>query len=94
MTHETFVFAPAPPPTLAIAGSTARVPIHRIFCVGRNYADHAAEMGTQVEKAAPWYFTKSVQHALSNPDRAPMPKATKEYHYEVEWAVVLKSGGA
>ena len=51
---------PAPDwPSLPVAGSQARFPVRRIFCVGRNYAAHAAEMGNEVDRAAPFYFTKS-----------------------------------
>ncbi|WP_370515074.1 hypothetical protein [Paracoccus sp. S-4012] len=51
---------PAPEwPTLAVEGEAARFPVRRVFCVGRNYAAHAAEMGFEVDREAPFYFTKS-----------------------------------
>ena len=56
--------APAAP-SVAVADSTARFPVRRIFCVGRNYAAHAAEMGGEVDREAPWYFTKSPANAVA-----------------------------
>ena len=47
------------PPALPVHGDTRRFPVRRIFCVGRNYAAHAAEMGNEVDREAPFYFTKS-----------------------------------
>lgn len=53
-----YVFPPAEPASVAIAGSAARFPVRRIFCVGRNYAAHAIEMGGDPEREAPFFFTK------------------------------------
>ncbi len=84
---------PAPGwPTLAVAGG-GRIPLGRIFCVGRNYEAHAAEMGTAVDREAPFWFTKS-PHALAGSGLTlPYPPATRNYHHEIELVVVLGAGG-
>ena len=79
--------------TLAVKGEAALYPVHRIFCVGRNYAAHAAEMGAEVDREAPFYFTKSLS-ALSPSGKAqPYPPGTSDYHHEVELAVALGASG-
>lgn len=81
---------PAPDlPRLAIAGSDALYPVARVFCVGRNYAAHAAEMGNEVDREAPFYFTKSPFHVALSGAVLPYPSGTKDYHHEVEFAVAL-----
>ena len=52
------LFPVAPTPTIAVVGESRRFPVNRIFCVGRNYADHAKEMGVEVDREAPFYFLK------------------------------------
>jgi fumarylpyruvate hydrolase len=81
---------PAPPqPTLPITGQTALYPVTRIFCVGRNYAAHAAEMGGEVDREAPFYFTKSALHLLGSGAVLPYPPGTSDLHHEVELVVAL-----
>lgn len=81
---------PSPPwPSLPVQGETARYPLHRIFCVGRNYADHAAEMGSQVDREQPIFFTKSAFAYLPSGMESNYPPGTDNYHYEVEFCVVL-----
>ena len=60
-----YLFAPPPPPTLPILDSDQVFPIRRVFCVGRNYAAHAAEMGNEVDREAPFYFLKSAHHVAA-----------------------------
>lgn len=84
-----FVFDPKPTPAIAIAGDTRLYPIARIFCVGRNYAAHAAEMGSEVDREAPWYFTKSAHAFCPSGVTVPYPQGTSNYHHEVELAVAL-----
>ena len=80
---------PAPVlPTVPIAGQDAAFPVRRIFCVGRNYAAHAAEMGAEVDREAPFYFTKSA-FALTLGGTRPYPPGTEDYHHEVELVVAL-----
>jgi len=74
---------------LPIVNATAGYPVNRIFCVGRNYAAHAAEMGGEVDREAPWYFTKSAQAICQSGETVPYPPGTSNYHYEMELVVAL-----
>ncbi|SDH70242.1 fumarylacetoacetate hydrolase family protein [Roseospirillum parvum] len=92
-----FVFSPVLPPSLAVAGREERFPLRRVFCVGRNYADHAREMGGDPGREPPFFFTKPAD-AVSpgEPGRPlvlPYPPATRDLHPEVELVVALKAGG-
>jgi fumarylpyruvate hydrolase len=78
-----------PIPSIPVVGETARYPIRRIFCVGRNYAAHAAEMGIEVDREKPFYFTKSAASAILTGATAPYPPGTDNYHYEMELAVAM-----
>lgn len=84
-----YLFAPPEVRSIPVAGEDAAYPVHRIFCVGRNYAEHAAEMGVAVDREAPFYFTKSPQAAVPGGTVVPYPPGTGNYHYEMELAVVL-----
>ncbi|WP_394152788.1 fumarylacetoacetate hydrolase family protein [Loktanella salsilacus] len=84
-----YCFAPADQPSLPIAGAADRFPVRRIFCVGRNYAAHAAEMGNAVETDAPFYFTKSAHALLQAGQDMPYPQATRDLHHEVELVVAI-----
>ena len=76
-------------PTLPVTGETATYPVQRIFCVGRNYAAHAAEMGNEVDREAPFYFTKSPFALLNGGGVLPYPPGTSDCHYEMELVVAL-----
>ena len=89
----TYAFPPAFPPSLPIQGDEALYPIHRVFCVGRNFADHAAEMGAQVDRATPVYFTKSAHHVALAVGQIPMAQGTADYHHELELVVALGPHG-
>ena len=88
-----FVFPPAAPASVAVLGSTARFPVHRIYCVGRNYAEHAREMGAPVERCTPMFFMKPHDAVVADGDAIDYPPATAELHHEVELVVALGSGG-
>ena len=91
-----FVFPPAPIPALAIAGSDARFPIRRVFCVGRNYADHAREMGAHEQadgREPPFFFSKPADAVVPGGD-VPYPPATANLQHEIELVVALGKGGA
>jgi len=91
-----FVFSPAPTPSLAIAGSDARFPIRRVYCVGRNYADHAREMGAHDQadgREPPFFFSKPADAVVPGGD-VPYPPATANLQHEVELVVALREGGA
>jgi fumarylpyruvate hydrolase len=85
-----------PPPALSslpIVGSDQRFAIRRVFCIGRNYADHAREMGAAVERDAPLFFCKPADAVVGDGADVPYPQATSELHHEVEMVVALGSGG-
>lgn len=77
------------PVRLAIRGSHDRFPVRRIFCIGRNYADHAKEMGAPAKAL---FFMKPAEAACQN-DRYDFPKATRDLHHEVEMVIALGDGG-
>lgn len=83
------VFQLPAPVSIPINGAKETLPIGRIFCVGRNYAAHAAEMGVEVDREAPFYFTKSASHAVLSGGQAPYPPGTENYHYEMELAIAI-----
>jgi len=82
------------PPTvaLAIAGSDNHFPVRRVYCIGRNYAAHAIEMGHDPDREPPFFFQKNAEN-LDNSGQFPYPPKTSDVHHEVEMAVMLKSGG-
>jgi fumarylpyruvate hydrolase len=84
-----FLFAPRPQPALPVIGLTGQYPVGRIFCVGRNYAAHAAEMGGEVDREKPFYFTKSAHDLLASGGVLPYPPGTEDLHHEVELVVAL-----
>jgi fumarylpyruvate hydrolase len=88
--------------TLAIAGSAERFPVRRVYCVGRNYADHAREMGADPDREPPFYFTKPADAVFTDsegydggsPHQLPYPPQTENLHHEIELVVALASGGS
>jgi fumarylpyruvate hydrolase len=81
---------PAPSPiTLPVRESRQRIPIRRIFCVGRNYEAHAKEMGVAVDREAPFYFTKAAEHYVPSGSTVSYPPGTTNYQYELELVAVL-----
>lgn len=88
-----YVFDPAPLPAAPVCSTDARYPINRIFCVGRNYEAHAREMGVQVDREAPFYFTKSPSTYVPSGATVAYPPATENYHYEMELVVAIGKPG-
>jgi fumarylpyruvate hydrolase len=84
-----FLFDPPPPASLAIAGDDRRYPVARIFCVGRNYEDHAHETGQIVDREKPFYFAKSPTALRESGATIPYPPGTTNYHFEFELVVAL-----
>lgn len=80
-------------PTIAINGSEQRFPVRRIFCVGRNYAEHAREMGHDPQRESPFFFSKPADAVVSSARVLPFPTLTAELHHEVELVVALKQRG-
>ncbi len=84
-----FVFPPAEIPSAAVRGTDARYAVRRIYCVGRNYADHAREMGADPTREPPFYFTKPANALTPSGARVPYPTETKNYHYEMELVIAI-----
>lgn len=89
----TFVFPPTPRTTLPVAGTTDVFPVNRVFCVGRNYAAHAREMGHDPSREPPFFFQKNPDCLVSGGTFA-CPAGAGSVHHEIELAVGLTSGGA
>lgn len=85
----TDLFSLPQPVKLAVTGQDKRYPVGRIFCVGRNYAAHAAEMGHEVDRETPFYFTKSTANAVLSGAVIPFPPGTENYHHEMELALAI-----
>ncbi|MGH8287125.1 MAG: fumarylacetoacetate hydrolase family protein [Steroidobacteraceae bacterium] len=81
-------------PSVAIAGTSARFPIHRIYCVGRNYAAHVREMGNDPALEPPTFFMKPADAVVANGTAVPYPPRTANFHHEVELVVAIGDGGA
>jgi len=88
-----FCFAPQPQPSVGIANSTDRFPVRRIFCVGRNYAAHARELGND-DREPPFFFTKPADAVIDDCGPVPYPPLTNNLHHEIELVVAVGEGGA
>ncbi|MEX2628911.1 MAG: fumarylacetoacetate hydrolase family protein [Tistlia sp.] len=80
-------------PSLAVADSGDRFPVRRIFCVGRNYAEHAREMGFDPDREPPFFFMKPADALRSEAEGFPYPTQSENVHHEVELVVALGKGG-
>lgn len=87
-----YAFTPPPLVSLPIAGREERFPVHRIYCVGRNYAAHAREMGGDPDREPPFFFTKPADALVCDGLDAPYPPATDNLHHEVELVVAIGPG--
>ncbi|HRP11383.1 MAG TPA: fumarylacetoacetate hydrolase family protein [Terricaulis sp.] len=88
-----YVIDPPPQPSVAIAGSAARFPVRRIFCVGRNYADHVREMGGDAKSEPPIFFTKPADALAESGAAIAYPQNTSDLHHEIELVVALGKAG-
>ncbi|MCG6541405.1 fumarylacetoacetate hydrolase family protein [Pseudomonas sp. KSR10] len=88
-----YLFTPSIP-SLAIADSNQRYPVRRIYCVGRNYAEHAREMGHDPDREPPFFFTKHPDSLLPDGSVFPYPPGTESVHHEIEMVVAIGRGGA
>lgn len=86
------VIAPPPQPTLPVSGSSRRFPVHRIYCVGRNYAAHAVEMGYDPAREPPFFFQKNPDCIITD-GTFPYPAQSADVHHEIELVVALGEGG-
>lgn len=87
-----YVISPPPVVTLPIEGSDAVFPVRRVYCIGRNYAAHAIEMGHDPNREPPFFFQKNPNNLITG-DSFPYPPQTRDVHHEIEMIVALKSGG-
>ncbi len=83
-----------PLPAVPVTGTAATFPVRRIYCVGRNYAAHAREMGADPTREDPFFFTKPADAVVMNGATIAYPPATKNLHHEIELVVALQGGGA
>jgi len=91
MSDGPWVFEPAPRPAVPVEGRGERFPVHRVYCVGRNYREHAREMGS-TGREPPLFFDKPAD-AVTTAAEIPYPPCTGDLHHEVELVVALGGGG-
>ena len=84
---------PAPPVTTVPVLGGEPFPVRRIYCVGRNYAEHAREMGHDPDREPPFFFMKPADAVVANRSTIPYPPKTKDYQHEIELVVALATGG-
>lgn len=82
-----------PVPTIPVLGQDTRFPVRRIYCIGRNYAEHAKEMGAEVNRTQPMFFLKPADAVVTDGAGIAYPSATQDLHHEVEMVVALAAGG-
>ena len=87
-----YVFDPQPQVSLPIVGTDDRFPVHRVYCVGRNYAEHAREMGHDPDREPPFFFQKN-PYNLETSGEFPYPMASEDVDLEIEMVAALKAGG-
>ncbi len=95
MTNAQYLWTPPAVASLPVRGTTQRLPVNRLFFVGRNYHAHAIEMGKPVDKAAerPFYFTKAPSTLVESGATTPYPSETRDYHFEMELVLAIGKPG-
>ncbi|RGP36415.1 fumarylacetoacetate hydrolase family protein [Pseudotabrizicola alkalilacus] len=88
-----YIFDPLPVQSLAVDGESRRFALRRIFCVGRNYADHIREMGFQPEREPPFFFTKPIDALVTDGETVAYPPMTENFHHEAELVVAIGKSG-
>jgi fumarylpyruvate hydrolase len=88
-----YVIETGPQPSLPVQGSDLRFPVTRIYCVGRNYAEHAREMGGDPDREPPFFFMKAANSIVESGATIGYPVGTKDVHHEIEMVVALAKGG-
>lgn len=89
-----YIFPAPEQPSVAIKGLEQRFPVRRIFCVGRNYAAHAREMGKDPDREPPFFFSKPADAIVANHATIPYPSRTANLHHEIELVVAIGKGGS
>ncbi len=90
---HTFVFDAPMQVSVPVEGTKSRFPVHRIYCVGRNYAAHAIEMGHDPNRESPFFFQKNPNNLLLDGADFPYPPRSANVHHEIEMVVALSKGG-
>ena len=88
-----YVFDPAPVTAVPVRNAAALFPVRRVYCVGRNYAEHALEMGGDPDREPPFFFQKNPDNLVSGRAEFPYPAASRDVHHEIELVVFLGKGG-
>lgn len=88
-----YVIPPVPQPSVEVSGTDERFPVHRIYCVGRNYAAHAREMGMDPDRDPPFFFAKPADAVVANGTPVPYPSRTSNLHHEIELVVAIGTAG-
>jgi 2-keto-4-pentenoate hydratase/2-oxohepta-3-ene-1,7-dioic acid hydratase (catechol pathway) len=89
-----YLFDPLPTMSIAVDGESRRFPLRRIFCVGRNYADHIKEMGFEPEREPPFFFTKPIDALVEDGETVAYPPITENFHHEAELVIAIGKRGA
>ncbi len=88
-----YVIKPHAQPAVPVDGQAGLFPVRRIYCVGRNYAEHAREMGHDPDREPPFFFQKNPDSLVLTGNVFPYPEQSKDVHHEIELVVALRSGG-
>jgi fumarylpyruvate hydrolase len=91
--NNNYVFAPPATVSVGVVGESARYPVRRIYCVGRNYAEHTREMGHDPDRELPFFFQKNPDNLVLNNQDFPYPTMTSNLHHEIELVVAMGQGG-
>lgn len=91
--NSNYVFAPPATVSVGVVGESARYPVRRIYCVGRNYAEHAREMGHDPDRELPFFFQKNPDNLVLDNKDFPYPTMTSNLHHEIELVVAMGQGG-
>jgi fumarylpyruvate hydrolase len=92
--HRRYAVPPMPPPVLPVAGQASVFPVRRIYCIGRNFAAHAVEMGHDPDREPPFFFQKNPDNILPPGQDFPYPPKSEDVHFEAELVAALGVGGA
>ncbi|OZI37556.1 fumarylacetoacetate hydrolase [Bordetella genomosp. 10] len=90
---SSYVITPAEQASVAVAGGSQRFPVRRVYCVGRNYADHAREMGHDPDRDPPFFFSKPADAIVPAEGNIEYPPQSEDFHYEIELVVAIGKGG-
>jgi fumarylpyruvate hydrolase len=91
--NSNYLFAPPETISVGIKGESKRFPVRRIYCVGRNYAEHTREMGHDPDRELPFFFNKNPDNLILNNGDFPYPPLTKDVHHEIEMVIAIGTGG-